>query len=94
MQETVTLNSEEQRRLLILNQVERGVVSVAEAAELMGVSMRQVYRLRAAYAEEGATALVHGNRGRTPPRIPSLPSCASRCSSWPKPPTPIVTINI
>ena len=66
MKETVTLNSEEQRRLLILNQVERGVVTVAEAAELMGVSVRQVHRLRAAYRNEGAAALVHGNRGRTP----------------------------
>jgi len=66
MKETLTLNSEEQRRLLILNQVERGVVSVTEAAELMGVSVRQVHRLRAAYRDEGAAALVHGNRGRIP----------------------------
>ena len=66
MKETVTLNSEEQRRLLILNQVERGVVSVADAAELMGVSVRHVQRLRAAYRDEGAAALVHGNRGRAP----------------------------
>src|SRR3712207_2815084 len=66
MKETVTLNSKEQRRLLILNQVERGVVSVVEAAELMGVSVRQVQRLRAAYHVDGAAALVHGNRGHTP----------------------------
>ncbi len=66
MKETVTLNSEEQRRLLILNQVERGSVTVVEAAELMGVSVRQIHRLRAAYRNEGAAALVHGNRGRAP----------------------------
>ena len=66
MKETVTLNSQEQRRLLILNQVERGVVSVVEAAELMGVSVRQVHRLRAAYQVEGVAAVVHGNRGRAP----------------------------
>ncbi len=66
MKETVTLNSEEQRRLLIINQVERGNVTVAKAAELMGVSVRQVHRLRAAYRDEGALALVHGNRGRAP----------------------------
>lgn len=66
MKETVTLNSAEQRRLLILNQVERGVVSVTEGAELMGVSVRHVHRLRAAYRDAGAAALVHGNRGRIP----------------------------
>jgi transposase len=66
MKETLTLNSEEQRRLLILNQIERGVITVTEAAELMGVSVRQIHRLRAAYREAGAAALVHGNRGRPP----------------------------
>ena len=66
MKKTVTLNSEEQRRLLILNQVERGGLSVEQAAELIGVSRRQVHRLRAAYREQGASALVHGNRGRSP----------------------------
>ena len=66
MKETVTLHSEEQRRLLILNQIERGVMSVTEGAALMGVSVRQVHRLRAAYRDVGAAALVHGNRGRTP----------------------------
>ncbi len=51
MKETLTLNSEEQRRLLILNQVERGSVSVADAAALLDLSVRQVHRLRAAYRD-------------------------------------------
>ena len=76
MKETVTLNSQEQRRLLILNQVERGVVSVVEAAELMGVSVRQVHRLRAAYQVEGVAAVVHGNRGRAPAH--TLPAALRR----------------
>lgn len=66
MKETVILNSEEQRRLLILNQVERGAMSVTEAAELIGVSLRHVHRLRASYRDQGAAALGHGNRGRAP----------------------------
>jgi transposase len=66
MKETVTLNSEEQRRLLILNQLERGSISLEQAADLIGVSRRQVHRLRSAYRDQGAAALVHGNRGRSP----------------------------
>ncbi len=66
MQETLPLNTTAQRRLLILNQLERGALTVGEAAELMHISVRQVYRLRAAYQQAGAAALVHGNHGRTP----------------------------
>jgi transposase len=66
MKETVTLTSEEQRRLLILNQLERGALSMKQAADLIGVSVRQAHRLRTAYREQGASALVHGNRGRSP----------------------------
>ena len=35
-----------------------------EAAEMLGLSLRQVRRLVAAYREEGAAGLAHGNRGR------------------------------
>lgn len=37
-----------------------------EAAKIMGVSERQGWRILAAYRREGAAALAHGNRGRTP----------------------------
>ena len=37
-----------------------------EAAKIMGVSERQGWRILAAYRKEGAAALAHGNRGRTP----------------------------
>jgi len=66
MEELVTLNAAEQQRLLILNDLEAGIVISAEAAELLGVSVRQVRRLRAAYRLRGAAALAHGNRGRRP----------------------------
>ena len=38
----------------------------AQAAELLGISERQVRRILAAYRRDGAAALVHGNRGRKP----------------------------
>ena len=37
-----------------------------QAAELLGMSERQLRRVLAAYRSEGAAALVHGNRGRKP----------------------------
>jgi transposase len=39
---------------------------MTEAAELLGLSTRQVRRLLAAYEQDGVAGLVHGNRGRQP----------------------------
>ena len=74
MQATGPLHSQEQRRLLILNQRARDAVAVAAAAAGMGGSVRPVHRLRAAYRDAGAAALVPGHRGRTPAhtRAPAL----------------------
>src|SRR5665647_553216 len=66
MRETVTLNQDEQRRLLVLNEVISGRLTAGRAGELLGLSERQVRRILAAYREEGAAALAHGNRGRRP----------------------------
>jgi len=60
------LNQDEQRRLLVLNEVIRGRLTAGRAGELLGLSERQVRRILAAYREEGAAALAHGNRGRRP----------------------------
>ena len=67
MKEMVALNRKEQKRLMVLNQVERREISGREAAEVLNFSLRQVRRLLAAYRKEGAAALAHGNRGRKPP---------------------------
>ena len=67
MKETVTLNKKEQRRLMVLNQVETSKMTGWEAAEALALSLRQVRRISAAYRKEGAAALAHGNRGRKPP---------------------------
>ena len=42
---------------------------VKEAARLIGLSERHTWRLLAAYKEDGAVALAHGNRGRLPSNI-------------------------
>lgn len=64
--EGLTLTTREQNRLLTLNGVLEGHWLMREAAEVMGVSERQGWRILAAYRKEGAAALAHGNRGRTP----------------------------
>ena len=66
MKDKIVLNSAEQRRVLVLNQLEAGVLSPAQAGQLLGLGERQLRRLRARYRQEGAGALAHGNRGKRP----------------------------
>jgi len=66
MEGRVTLNRKEQVRLMVLNQAEKGEMKGREAGEVLGVSIRQVRRLIAAYRKKGAEGLAHGNRGRSP----------------------------
>ena len=66
MWEAVILTGTEQQRLVVLNRVLTGDLTGAEAAAALGLSVRQVRRMLAAYRKEGAAALAHGNRGRTP----------------------------
>lgn len=66
MRETLTLTATEQQRLLVIGKVDRGELTAGEAAGLLARSERQVRRILAAYRTEGAAALAHGNRGRTP----------------------------
>jgi hypothetical protein len=53
----VWLNRTAQRRGRVLNQLLSEEPTNAQAAELLGVSQRQVKRLRAAYRQEGPAAL-------------------------------------
>ena len=63
MKERVTLNTKEQRRLMMLGKVLEGEVTGSQAAVAMGVSLRHERRLMAAFRKEGAAGLAHGNRG-------------------------------
>jgi transposase len=68
MKEVVTLNSKEQKRLLVLNQMTAGRCNGGEAAQVLNLSVRQIRRLTTAYREKGAAGLAHGNRGRKSPK--------------------------
>ncbi len=64
----ITLTHRAQQQLTVLHALDRGELRMAEAAGLLGLSIRQVRRLRRAYRRRGPKALVHGNRGRRSPR--------------------------
>jgi len=49
-----------------------------EGASLLGLSERQVWRLRRIVGEAGPAGLAHGNRGRPSPRQRTLARCCSR----------------
>lgn len=63
----VTLSQREQQRLRVVMEVEAGNWSAEQAAEVLGLSVRHVWRLKARYREEGAAAFMHGNRSRPSP---------------------------
>jgi len=63
---TITLNEQQQRAVEILTRLQAEALDVATAGELLGVSVRQVRRLRAAFRQEGMAAVIHGNCGRQP----------------------------
>ena len=66
MSKTVTLSMNEIKRVYVLQQVQDHQLTGRQAAERLGISLRQVRRLIAKYREHGAPGLVHGNRGRAP----------------------------
>lgn len=53
-------------RYEVIRRANDGLLTVAEAAESLGLSGRQIQRLKRKVAEEGAAAFIHGNSGRTP----------------------------
>ncbi len=54
------------KRLDAVDRIGRGTLTVVEAAQVLGLSTRQVRRLRRAVEERGSKAVVHGNTGRAP----------------------------
>ena len=62
----ILLSPKESRRVYILEQLVTGSLTSRQAAELLGISQRQVKRLKKAFLAKGVQALSHGNRGRKP----------------------------
>lgn len=60
------LNRRDRRRLNVVRRVVAGKITVAQAAQALELSERQMWRLVAAYRRNSCAGLLHGNRGRTP----------------------------
>lgn len=61
---TITLSSYEMERLKVIARLEHQELTVAEAAESVGLSERQVYRILQRYRSQGEASLCHRLRGR------------------------------
>lgn len=66
MDTRVTLTMNEVKRLHYMQKIVDHQMTATQAAELLGLSVRQVRRLVAKYRREGAPGIAHGNRGRAP----------------------------
>ena len=65
-EEELRLGKREEQRACVLNQVLASQLTSQQAAGLLGVSVRQVRRLKSRYGMAGVRGLVHGNSGRSP----------------------------
>lgn len=62
------MTAQDQLRALHLTRLVAGELDVGQAATLMGLTERSVWRLKRGFLDHGPAALVHGNRGRPSPR--------------------------
>lgn len=60
------MSEQQWKRLDAIERVERGVLTNVQAAMVVGLSERQMRRLRRRVAELGRSGVVHGNAGRAP----------------------------
>lgn len=60
------MSQTELNRIHVLEQTLSGMITTSYAAILLGLSERQVYRLKAKLQKHGPASLTHGNRGRKP----------------------------
>jgi len=54
------------RKLDVVEGIERGTLTIAEGAQVLGLSRRQMQRVRSKVKALGAAGVIHGNTGRTP----------------------------
>lgn len=60
----VNLTMKEINRYKVISEIMEGYLRVKEAAEILGVCERQIYRLKKRVKQEGARGIVHRSRGK------------------------------
>ncbi|HHY42820.1 MAG TPA: helix-turn-helix domain-containing protein, partial [Thermoanaerobacterales bacterium] len=63
-EETFNMTQKEITRLRVIYQAIDKVITIREAAELLGLSERQVIRLKGGVEKFGPAYIIHKNRGR------------------------------
>lgn len=60
------MNRAEMKKALVIDKLIAHLMTTSEAADSLGITTRQVLRLKAKVVMQGSEALAHGNRGRAP----------------------------
>lgn len=64
----ISLTMEEAERYKVISEINEGYLEVREAAEILGLSERQIYRIKARVQREGAEGVIHKSKGKRSPR--------------------------
>jgi transposase len=64
----LSLTMEEAQKYKVISEVVEGYLKVKEAVELLGLSQRQIYRIKARVEKEGAGGVIHRSKGKESPR--------------------------
>jgi transposase len=64
LEKLLTMSAKEMSRLVVMQRLEEKRLKQKEAAEILGVSVRQIKRLLSKYRKDGASGLVSGRRGK------------------------------
>ena len=62
--EILTMSTKERQCLQVIGRIKHKNLKIAEAAEILGITERQMYRLLLQYKSKGDKGLIHGLRGR------------------------------
>jgi transposase InsO family protein len=62
----ITMSKKQLNRFDVLSKANAGLITVHEASEALGLSERQVTRLKKKVRDEGATGVIHGNSSKQP----------------------------
>lgn len=64
MEGILTMSRKEVERIKILEKIGSREISTKEGAEILGISQRQIYRIKRRIKEEGTEGIIHKLRGR------------------------------